>query len=269
MKYLPVIVVFVLCSFALHAIPKQADKASGNQQAAKDSTTHPASTQPSLAGPSPKPEQNGSDSKTEKPTFCEQLAAPVIANWPLIAVAIWGILVARQTLNAIKWQAEETAKATKTMEKNTAAFIESQRPILATYPNGNPFIDLMNEKTPRVQLALANKGPTTAYECVYESWIEMLPIPPPVMDFTDKADHVKVAERFSLAPNADPIVINIPFRNGLTADDRRDLGQARRSAYIRLRVTFRDAFSPERYADFGYWVMNKGLGILPKYHNSN
>lgn len=76
--------------------------------------------------------------------WCERLISPVISNWPLIAVAIGGIFVARSTLHAIRWQAEETAKATKAMRdslplqkeaadaalKNAQAVINSERPWL-------------------------------------------------------------------------------------------------------------------------------------------
>ncbi|HEY4904616.1 MAG TPA: hypothetical protein VIH89_14175 [Candidatus Sulfotelmatobacter sp.] len=186
-------------------------------------------------------------------------------TWPE-GVTTWAILF---TLGAIAWQAIETRRAAQATARYAEAFIESQRPTLATYPKGNPFADLMDKDTPSVQLSLMNRGQTTAYECIYESWIEMLPVPPPVMDFTSNADHASVAERFSLPPNHDPMVINIPFTKGLSDADRRDLGEARKTAYIRLRVTFRDAFTPSRYADFGFWVMYKGLGILPKYHDSN
>src|ERR1700722_909494 len=113
MKYLPLIVVFVLWGANLHAIPKQADKPSADQQAGRKSPQSTATPQPS--GPRTEPDQSGSNAKTQEPNWCQQLAAPLIANWPLIAVAIWGILVARNTLDAIKWQAQETANATKAM----------------------------------------------------------------------------------------------------------------------------------------------------------
>jgi hypothetical protein len=53
--------------------------------------------------------------QADQPTWYEEIFEPVRANWPLVAVAIWGIVVARSTLLAIRWQAEETAKATKSM----------------------------------------------------------------------------------------------------------------------------------------------------------
>jgi hypothetical protein len=200
---------------------------------------------------------------SKSPSYLHELLLP--QNLPNIAL----VIVASITAVFICWQARETARATEAMVRNTAAFIESQRPILATRPSGNPFADVMDRDNPRVQLALMNRGPTTAYECIYESWIELLPVPHPVADFTPNADHRDVAERFSLPPNHEPLVVNIPFTNGLSDADRADVGNARRTAYVRLRVTFRDAFTPDRYADFGYWVMYRGLGILPKYHDSN
>jgi hypothetical protein len=192
-------------------------------------------------------------------------------KWDYVYIVFTGLLVliGGFTLRAILYQAKKTADATTAMERNTAAFIESQRPILAVLPHENPFADLMDKHTPRVKLSLMNKGQTTAYECIYESWIEMLPLPPPVMDFSSKADYASVADRFSLPPNHEGRVINIPFTQGLSEADRLDLGHARRTAYVRLRVTFRDAFTPNRYAEFGFYVMFDGLGSLPKYQDSN
>lgn len=48
------------------------------------------------------------------------IVAPVIANWPLILVAIWGILVARGTLNTIRAQ-------TKATQDSVKALIDSER----------------------------------------------------------------------------------------------------------------------------------------------
>ena len=53
-------------------------------------------------------------------SWSEKILAPLLANWPLIAVAIWGILVARRTLNTIE-------KQTKATEENVNALINSER----------------------------------------------------------------------------------------------------------------------------------------------
>ncbi|MGA8215602.1 MAG: hypothetical protein WB799_18535 [Candidatus Sulfotelmatobacter sp.] len=227
-----------------------------------DATPHTAGQTVVVVNQQPSQGQENNHS-SKPPSYLHELLLP--QNLPNLAL----VIVAAITAGFVCWQARETAKATKAMVGNTAAFIESQRPILAIKPSGNPFADLMDRDNPRVQLALMNRGQTTAYECIYESWIELLPVPHPVMDFTPNADHRSIAERFSLPPNHEPLIINIPFTHGLSDADRADVGNARRTAYVRLRVTFRDAFTPSRYADFGYWVMYRGLGILPKYHDSN
>ena len=40
-------------------------------------------------------------------------------------------------------------------------------------------------------------------------------------------------------------------------------------ACIRIRIAYRDAFSPGRYANFGFYVLHDGLGFLPKYNDAN
>ncbi len=114
---------------------------------------------------------------------------------------------------------------------------------------------------------MVNRGATTAYDCIYESWIELLAFP--FNDFTASADYFKAADRFALYPNHAPVVINIPIRKGLTGAQLSDLKQLRLYACIRIRIAYRDAFSPGRYANFGFYVLHDGLGFLPKYNDAN
>jgi hypothetical protein len=111
----------VLVAGIFQSIPKQTDKPQPNQNDSKHLAEQPPKPAPAgtenapTAVPCPTKQEDGADSQSKQPGWCERLVAPVVSNWPLIAVAIWGILVARSTLHAIRWQAEETAKATQAM----------------------------------------------------------------------------------------------------------------------------------------------------------
>ena len=141
------VIVGLLLIGTLHATPKQTDKPHTNQEAGQQSPRVP-STPIAPTRPSPDPEQTSPNGKAKEASWCKQLFAPVLSNWPLIAVAIWGILVARSTLHAIKWQAQETANATQAMRdslplqksaadaalKNAQAVINAERPWVVITP---------------------------------------------------------------------------------------------------------------------------------------
>ncbi len=74
---------------------------------------------------------------------------------------------------------------------------------------------------------------------------------------------------YSMYPNHDPIILNIPIRNGLSEAQLKDLRELKLYACVRVRVAFRDAFTPTRYSNFGVYVMHEGMGWLPKYNDSN
>jgi hypothetical protein len=114
---------------------------------------------------------------------------------------------------------------------------------------------------------LNNKGVTVAYDCIYESWIELLGSTKD--DFSAAADYFKSSEPLALYPNHIPLILNIPLRKGLTEAQLSDLRKMRLYACLRIRVTYRDAFTPHRYANFGFVVLANGLGFLPKYNDAN
>ena len=186
----------------------------------------------------------------------------------------WIVIIAALTGIAVAWQARETAKATRAVERNTRAFIDSQKPTIIAEAKGQPLNDLM-ESVPRVRLVLSNKGPTTAYHCLYESWIELVPrvedrvrIVEPFV-FTEAADHFRSDNPFSLYPNHSGIVINIPIRAGLTDEQKTAIKKAQLLVCVRIRVNFRDRFTSSRYAEHGFWIMLEGLQHLSKYNDSN
>jgi hypothetical protein len=184
-------------------------------------------------------------------------------TWPE-GVTTWAILF---TLAAIAGQAVETRRAAQATVRYAEAFIEGQRPIIAAQIVGSATKDLHDRNAPRVRIALSNKGLTTAYEATYQSWIELLPFP--FTDFTEGADHFMSENPYSVYPHHDDILLNIPIRKGLSEGQLKDLRDLRLYACVRIRVAFRDAFSPSRYSNFGFYVTHEGAGFLPKYNDSN
>jgi hypothetical protein len=186
-----------------------------------------------------------------------------LVTWPE-GVTTWAILF---TLGAIVWQAIETRRAAQATVRYTQSFIESQRPIIAAGIVGNPVRELHDRAAPRITVSLTNTGLTTAYDVTYQSWIELRPFP--FTDFTEAADYFSSQSPYSIYPHHDPIILNVPIRAGLSETQLVDLRELRLYACVRIRVAFRDAFSPNRYSNFGLYVMREGMGWLPKYNDSN
>ena len=112
-------------------------------------------------------------------------------------------------------------------------------------------------------MALENKGTTSAYDVFYEHWIGILPFP--FEDFTPRADYFKCPHNMVLYPR-EPIKLNIPIQRDVSAEEMRAVSKLKLHVCIRVHVTYRDAFGP-REANFGYYAVPDGLGILPTYNN--
>jgi len=171
----------------------------------------------------------------------------------LTLVGLAGVCAAYRTLRAI--------------ESQTKALIDSQRARIAAKAHGSPTQTLADRESPRVEIELFNRGRTEACDFTYESWMETLSFP--FQDFSPAADHFRSLEKLTLYPDHIPLIINIPIRQGLTETQLYDLRKLKSFACIRVRVEFKDAFSPKRWADFGFYITSSGLGFLPKYNNSN
>jgi hypothetical protein len=177
-----------------------------------------------------------------------------------LTIAVLGVL----TLFVLMYQANEMRKATEAMRDNTKVLVESQKPRIAARAHGNPTLDLADRAAPRVQIELANTGASPAYDLTWETWIELLTFP--FVDFTAAVQHETFTDRSVMYPNHDPVMINIPIRKGITMAELLGLQSLRLFACFRVRVKYRDAFSPT-VANFGFYVMGNGLGYLPKYND--
>jgi hypothetical protein len=143
----------------------------------------------------------------------------------------------------------------------------SLRPCIAAEPHGDVLRMLQDRNAPRIQIELVNRGVTTTCDILCQSWIELLPFP--FKDFTASASSYKHDHPAALYPNHSPWIINIPIQSGITEAQQADLRGLRLDACIRIYVTYRDAFSGDRYANFGFYIAAEGLGFLPKYNDAN
>jgi len=120
----PWLIVGLLVAGILQAVPKHADKTQTNQgdrKSLSDKAPKPATggTENVVSsGPSLKKEENGTNSKVNQSDWREKLISPLISNWPLVAVAIWGTIIAIRTLNTIKEQTQATRIAAEATEKS-------------------------------------------------------------------------------------------------------------------------------------------------------
>lgn len=105
------LIVGLLAVGLLQSLPKQADKPNANQDTGKQTpnqTPEPITkNNPPIVGPGPSSQlaQNSANAEAKQASWFEKFLTPIVSNWPLIAVAIGGILVARSTLKTIARQA--------------------------------------------------------------------------------------------------------------------------------------------------------------------
>lgn len=190
----------------------------------------------------------------------------------VVNAAIFVLILKQTELNRVAADAATTSagaavKSAEAAKASSDTLTLSQRPQVAASPHGDSPKECLDSVSPRVQLALHNIGLTTAYDCTWESWIEILPFP--FMDFTQAAEYTKKTDRFSLYPKHDPVVINIPIRTRVTEQQREAVRKAKLRVCFRVCVNYRDTFGSDRYANFGFAVEATGLGFLPKYNDSN
>jgi hypothetical protein len=144
---------------------------------------------------------------------------------------------------------------------------KSQQPQISIVLGDDPTKTVTDIQAPRVVVRLVNKGLTTAYDCRYQSWVEVHALP--FVDFSTHAEHFESPEPFSLYPAQDGITLNIPIKRRLSIVESQDILQNRRFVCVRIYLKFRDPFNPDRFNNFGVYVMRDGLGFLPKHNDSD
>jgi hypothetical protein len=155
----------------------------------------------------------------------------------------------------------------RTMKRQLRAFIQTQKPQLACSPNGNPARDIFDVRAAHFQVAVQNVGLTVAYDCSWQSWIEI--VTPPFEDFSDKADQFISPNPFSLLPKHDPMVLNLVITSGISSIQKARILSHDLWICFRVKIDYSDAFTPKRYANFCFRIEGSGLQPLPKYNDSN
>lgn len=249
-----VLLTLALLAVIYQAVPKQADKPNTNQDDGKQlSTQSPQSTKGiGLSRPSSTEKQGSTDNESKQPTWCERIVSPVVSNWPLIAVAIWGILVARSTLNAIRWQAEETAKATQAMRDSLplqkssadAALLNAKAVINAERPWMFIEINHVGGAGQMFEMIFTNQGRTPAEVVGFEMELECRKS---TDDFQSPAQYanegaVMVSTRLiapgkPFTPPGEP-TINLP--DNFIPEQWADIRSSRRRAVCWGRLLYRD-----------------------------
>lgn len=229
--------------------------------------------------------QHESDNRVYKVNVVSQPpAGEPLFIWYLIATIV-GVVVNAAILFAIwrqtkiNWRqvkvsiraARAAGTSARAAKASTEVLIIGQKPQLSTTANSDPWKSCVYPPLGirHLEIALHNTGLTTAYDCSWESWLEVLEFP--FVDFTSAAEHTEVSHNFSLSPNttAHSMVINIPIKRQISEPELDGIRSARLKICVRLCVKYRDSFNPRRYANFGYFVGPGGLGTLPKYNDSD
>ncbi|HEV7673268.1 MAG TPA: hypothetical protein VGQ12_01930 [Candidatus Angelobacter sp.] len=97
----------LILSFYLQAtspVPEHANKPHSGHNNAKPSPSTTPIDQTAPTRPSPPKEENSSTKEANQATWCEKVLKPLVDNWPLVIISIWGICVAIRTVKAIEEQ---------------------------------------------------------------------------------------------------------------------------------------------------------------------
>jgi hypothetical protein len=198
-------------------------------------------------------EPNRTSQYTWRDYLREAFGAAYLSNWLLAIFALIAAIVALRTLRSI--------------ERQTVAIVESQRPKFTLVPHPDSMQRLWDREAPRVLIKLSNVGLTSARNLVYETWMEI--VSAPFVDFSSAAEYSKVSTPLTLRPSESPIVVNIPIKPIPTADEWSALVSHEREVCFRVCVTFADAFAPRRQVNFGFVVQPQGFAFLPKYNDED
>ena len=213
---------------------------------------------------SPKKEDSGQrpgQTNASEPIRISELPTVSVSAdwWTRSSVILTGLLVLVGAVGT-----SLALRTVRSIEKQTAAIVEGQRPKIAANPHGSAVETVQDLAAPRVEMELSNRGLTAASDFLYETWIEVLALP--FTKFTSGVDHFKSKDRTVLYPDSPPLIINIPIERGVTNDQLDALRKGDLHVCFRIRATYKDAFSPKQTVSFGFVTYPRGLGYLPKYN---
>src|SRR5665213_2726591 len=204
------------------------------------------------------------DSTTANSFRCLVLTPANLPNIFLVLIGFGGIVVAIGTLDVLERQTEAARIAAESAKDSAEALWAGQRAQLSVAAYGSPIDDIVS-KTPRVQIELANRGMTPAYDCSYDTWIEILP--KDCKDFTELAEYF-VEPGHSVIFQGRTIVISIALSR-LPDEHLNAIRRGEKTAFVRIRVEYSDSKESGRFIDFGFRVDFQGLSPIAKYNGAN
>jgi hypothetical protein len=180
-----------------------------------------------------------------------------------VALVVVGILQA----GVLVWQAIALSRTLKAIKDNAEAYMVSQRAqLIALVRTGTHLFS--DGRKPFIPLDIRNNGPTPAYHCMYETWIEVIDVP--FQDFSQGADYYKAPFPMTIYPNSPaPTTIHIGLQRALTDAEFADFSEGNKSLCFRIRIEYQDAFKGQRWCEFGCEFTGERVGALPKYNDSN
>lgn len=214
-------------------------------------------------------------------------ALSFLANLALVAVAIWGVNVAADSLEEVRRQAVATEDAATAAKNSAQAVINAERAWVMADLDFSPGFGLtkvtrdgIEHTVAKVELRIYNCGPTPAW--VFEQWIRLrvdnfvvasateYPVPqfPEIADQGNRATLRTTVGNYSILP-----MVNGQDQIKWTADVS-DEGWATpdNGLYVHIFgiVRYRDAFSHLRETYFGYGIFKGELERMPsEAYNKN
>jgi hypothetical protein len=170
--------------------------------------------------------------------MCQRLMEPLIANWPLVAVAIPAIIVGWLTLRAMRESSERQLRA-YVLPEGAGVFdgtmTKPPQPARANIPG--------------IGLILKNSGQTPAYRVV--SWAQIAVILVRDEHMALGLPPQPLVEQFSntLGPGG-TFTKSLWFDRPLAANEIGDVANGVRAVYLYGRIEYLDAFKKARFTNF-------------------
>jgi hypothetical protein len=116
-----------------------------------------------------------------------------------------------------------------------------------------------------------NIGNTPAYKATIDSWMEL--VSPPFAEFPANSTACSMGEPRTIYPNpaGQWQVIGVRTDHPMSPFEYGQFQIGQLQLWVRVRVTYRDVFRfrRSRFAEFGWFYSNAGIGVLAQFQDSN
>jgi hypothetical protein len=257
-------------------VPKQAQDPNG--QAPKATPIDQAAPSRSML----QNEGNRADGQTHEPSWREKLLKPLLDNWPVLLVAIWGIIVAIRTVQAIenqaglmKGQLQEMQDAGVQTEKQGRHIVNAERawiqvkeiillqklsfvvPILHRVVWLHPYIVNNGRTHARLTRVIARAD---ILEKIVGSDSPRPPVLPEQPQF--RPEDTLIERNIILSPKQGINWINVP----ISGDDLERITKRQAFLYVYGRIDYTDISEKERHTGFCqlYWIPYSSSDPVPE-----